>query len=187
MRLPHHLLCYGPGALLLQWEQRISPDISTSVHAYALAIEQHPAVLECVVAYASLLVRFSTPSITAYQLKEYILDLQPSPVSDRSSILHEIPVCYDGPDFTTVAATLKLSAAALIALHTRETYLVYQLGYQPGFAFMGQTPADLAIPRRSSPRARVPAGSVGLAGRQTGIYPTNSPGGWQLIGRCPIP
>lgn len=187
MRLPHHLLSYGPGALLLNWEQRVSPEISTSVHAYAYSIKQHPAVVECIPAYASLLVRFSLPKITSYQLKEYILDLKPAPLDTHQSIRHTIPVCYDGPDILQTAEVLALSVKEVIDLHSSVDYLVYQLGYQPGFAFLGETPAPLTIPRRSSPRARVPAGSVGLAGRQTGIYPSSSPGGWQLIGSCPIP
>ncbi len=186
VRLPHHLLTYGPGALLLNWEQRINPSINASVHAYASAISKHPAVVECVPAYASLLVRFAVPKITAYALREYILDLTPVPLAADQALHHEVPVCYNGPDLEATATTLKLSVKQLIKLHTGKDYLVYQLGYQPGFAFLGETDPALAISRRSSPRANVPAGSVGLAGRQTGIYPSQSPGGWQLIGRSPI-
>ncbi|WP_273447647.1 5-oxoprolinase subunit B family protein, partial [Neolewinella agarilytica] len=91
------------------------------------------------------------------------------------------------PDLLTAAETLELSTDELIGLHTNKDYLVYQLGYQPGFAFLGETDERLAIDRRASPRRSIPEGSVGLAGRQTGIYPTAGPGGWQIIGRCPWP
>ncbi len=187
MRLPHHLHSYGSDALLLTWEQRIDPAISRSVHDYARAVLAHPGVVECVPAYASLLVRFSLRKTSAYQLREYIYALRPAAVPAAPSQRHLVPVCYDGPDLEYVQDTLQLSFQELVALHTGTDFLVYQLGYLPGFAFLGETPPQLEIERRSTPRPRVPSGAVGLAGRQTGIYPSPSPGGWQLIGRCPIP
>ncbi|MEL7162227.1 MAG: 5-oxoprolinase subunit PxpB [Bacteroidota bacterium] len=188
-RKPRTVLPYPPDALLLNWEQRISPAISSGVHAYAHALRQHPAVRECVPGYASLLVRYARPKITAYDLREFIFALNPL-TEETGGILHEIPVCYAddfAPDLPTVAAAIALSPEEIIRLHTDVEYLVYQVGFRPGFAFLGQTDARLEIPRRTSPRRRVPAGTVGLAGRQTGIYPSESPGGWQLIGRCPWP
>lgn len=187
LRLPHHILPYGPGALLINWEQRIAPDISTSVHAYAAALLAHPAVVECIPAYASLLVRFAAAQISAYQLREFIYELRPKTVAPQNVVTHDLPVLYDGPDLDFVAGKLGLSTSEIISLHTSSVYLVYQLGFQPGFAFLGDTPEALEIERRESPRLKVPAGSVGLAGRQTGIYPMDGPGGWQLIGRCPLP
>ncbi|MFT5999894.1 MAG: KipI family sensor histidine kinase inhibitor [Neolewinella sp.] len=187
MRLPRHILPYGPDALLLNWEQRITPGISTSVHAYAAALLAHPAVLECVPAYASLMVRFAPPKISAYQLREFIFELRPSAARPQTSVIHDLPVLYDGPDLEFIFRKLSLSKKDLISLHSAPDYLVYQVGFQPGFAFLGDTSEALAIERRESPRAKVPAGSVGLAGRQTGVYPTDGPGGWQLIGRCPWP
>ncbi|MFK8163798.1 MAG: 5-oxoprolinase subunit PxpB [Lewinella sp.] len=179
------MLPYGPDALLLNWDQRIAPAISTSVHAYAAALLAHPAVLECIPAYASLMVRFAPPRITAYQLREFIFELRPSATRQKNKIFHELPVLYDGPDIDFVSRKLKLSKKKIIGLHTAPTYLVYQVGFQPGFAFLGDTAEALTIGRRESPRSKVPAGSVGLAGRQTGVYPIDGPGGWQLIGRCP--
>ncbi|MEM9527009.1 MAG: allophanate hydrolase subunit 1, partial [Bacteroidota bacterium] len=162
--------------------------MSAGVHAYAQAVAKHPAVVECVPAYASLLVRYAPPKTSAYALEEYIFSLRPQPLAEKAIFRHEIPVCYApslAPDLEQTAALLELTPEALIEFHTNRSYLVYQLGYLPGFAFMGQTAAQLAVARLNSPRARVPAGSVGLAGRQTGIYPLESPGGWRLIGRCP--
>lgn len=189
MRLPRSIRTYGSSALLLEWEARIDPMINQSVHHYARAIAQHPGVAECIPAYASLLVRFLPPKITAYQLREAIYALQLTPDEIPPGVLHELPVCYDpevAPDLLHVAETLALTADQVVDLHTRPTYLVYQLGFLPGFGFLGTTDERLQISRKSNPRRAVPAGSVGLAGRQTGVYPTGSPGGWQLIGRCPV-
>lgn len=187
MRSPHHIVSYGPDALLLNWEQRISPAISAGVHAWAAAIRQHPAVRECVPGYASLLVRFAGPLVSAYDLREFIFGLKPEETEAKSALTHELPVCYDGPDLEAAAAALGLTTSSLIRLHSGQEYLVYQIGFRPGFGFLGQTVPELEIARRPTPRTHVAAGSVGLAGRQTGVYPTDGPGGWQLIGRCPTP
>lgn len=188
MRKPRHILEYGPDALLLTWEDRIDPAISAGVHAYAALVRSHPAVRECVPAYASLLLRFDPAKISVYQLREWLFALDPEPAKASKARRHRLPVVYGGdygPDLEELAATLALTPERLIELHQQPTYRVYQLGYQPGFAFLGLTPPELETPRRADPRPRVPAGSVGLAGRQTGIYPLSAPGGWQLIGRCP--
>lgn len=190
LRLPRQILDYGPDALLLNWEQRIDSGISSAVHAYANLLSEHPAVAECIPAYASLLVRFFPPKITAYALREDIYSLEPSIEGDENSLLQEIPVCYHpdvAPDLVTVAEKLGISQKVLIKLHTSVEYQVYQLGFRPGFGFLGETDKRLKVARRSSPRRSVPAGSVGIAGQQTGIYPSESPGGWQLIGRTPWP
>ena len=101
----------------------------------------------------------------------------------------QIPVCYDfefGFDLKQLARARKFSVDEVIALHTQETYRVYMLGFLPGFAYMGIVNEKIAAPRLSSPRRHVPAGSVGIAGNQTGIYPLDSPGGWNIIGRTPV-
>lgn len=103
--------------------------------------------------------------------------------------LHTIPVLYGGdwgPDLEDVAAFAGLSPVETITLHTSIRYRVYMLGFSPGFPYLGLVPECLAMPRLSTPRTRVPAGSVGIADRQTGIYPSSTPGGWSLIGRTPI-
>ena len=105
----------------------------------------------------------------------------------RSAV--RIPVRYggtDGPDLADVAAFAKISEAEVIARHSGRTYRVFMMGFLPGFPYLGTVDPTIAAPRRATPRVRVPAGSVGIAGSQTGIYPTESPGGWQLIGRTPL-
>ena len=100
-----------------------------------------------------------------------------------------IPVRYggtDGPDLADVAAFARMSEAEVVARHTGRTYRVFMMGFLPGFPYMGTVDPAIAAPRRGTPRLRVPAGSVGIAGSQTGMYPAESPGGWQLIGRTPV-
>jgi inhibitor of KinA len=101
----------------------------------------------------------------------------------------EIPVCYGGlggPDLELVAAHCGLGAGEVAALHAGADYVVHAIGFTPGFPYLGGLPEALHAPRRDTPRVRVPAGSVGIGGAQTGVYPLESPGGWQLIGRTPI-
>jgi inhibitor of KinA len=101
-----------------------------------------------------------------------------------------IPVCYDlslGPDISSLAELHQLSIDEVIKLHTAKTYRVYMIGFLPGFAYMGTVDEKINTPRKAQPRTLVPAGSVGIAGEQTGIYPFDSPGGWQLIGQTPVP
>lgn len=189
MRKPRDILNYGSTAILLQWENRIDELINRSVHAYAKAVQTHPALVDVVAAYASLLLHFDPSKTNAYQLKEWVYALAVKMPAEPVTKLHRLPVVYGGdfgPDLKGVAQQLQLTEEEVVALHTSATYRVYQLGYQPGFAFLGITDERLEIPRHSSPRPKVAAGSVGLAGRQTGIYPYELPGGWQLIGRCPV-
>jgi KipI family sensor histidine kinase inhibitor len=100
-----------------------------------------------------------------------------------------VPAIYGGefgPDLESVTEQLRLSPAEVVARHTASIQSVYMIGFAPGFAYVGDLPAELALPRRATPRERVPAGSVAIAGRQTGIYPRSTPGGWHLIARTPI-
>ena len=99
---------------------------------------------------------------------------------------HRIPVTYDGPDLDAVAAHLGLSARAVAEIHSRPIYRVFMVGFVPGWAYLGPLPEELELPRLHIPRTQVPAGSVAIAGRQTGIYPLPTPGGWHLIGRTSV-
>ena len=110
------------------------------------------------------------------------------PVSEESKSLLTIPVCYDdeyAPDLQHICETKKISKEALVSIHTSKTYRVYMLGFLPGFAYMGELDEAISFPRKKQPGITA-AGSVGIAGRQTGIYPLQSPGGWQIIGRTPL-
>jgi inhibitor of KinA len=130
------------------------------------------------------------PYLFATQLLEEFITV--SSTSKRTVIdnkLIEIPVCYDpslGIDLQTAAISLNCSTETLIQTHSQKIYTVYCLGFLPGFAYMGDVPKGIQLPRHASPRPKVHAGSVGIAGKQTGIYPMASPGGWQIIGRTPI-
>lgn len=190
MRKPRRIMNYGSEALLLEWEQRIDKSLNRSVHTYSKALSQWPEIIDCVPSYASLLVVFIPTPGLQNALRERIYDAQPA-LGDQPIIgaRHELPVLYGGaygPDLAFVSETCGLSREEIIHKHTAISYNVYQLGYVPGFAFLGVTDPELEVPRRVTPRTRVPAGSVALAGRQTAVYPSESPGGWQLIGRCPL-
>jgi KipI family sensor histidine kinase inhibitor len=142
-------------------------------------------------AYCSLLIKFDATKLRHSELeailKKYLDRLEK--VSLPEPRQREIPVCYGGeygPDLTDVAAIHGMTPAQVIELHSSASYLVYFLGFVPGFAYLGELPEALVTPRLATPRRTVPAGSVGIAGNQTGVYPVATPGGWRLLGRTPI-
>lgn len=152
---------------------------------------------EAMPAYASLTIFYDVFSVrknynyfkSAYAFVENFLIKSYENIGEAESFAKrtiEIPVIYDGEDLAYVADYHQISESQVIALHTTPTYRVYMMGFLPGFAYMGGLDARIATPRRSTPRTKVPAGSVGIAGNQTGIYPSESPGGWQLIGRTEL-
>lgn len=129
------------------------------------------------------------PYLFATQLLESFLGDPHNLSQTTTTKLIEVPVCYDpslGIDLKEAAENLNYSIESLIQLHSEKIYTVYCLGFLPGFAYMGDVSKAIQLPRHPSPRANVPAGSVGIAGKQTGIYPLDSPGGWQIIGRTPL-
>ena len=164
-------------------------DEPTAVRFAATVRNASPPWLQDVVpAYASVGVYFDADAI---RTDEVVRWLEALPVSDSGVSVgtrHVIPVCYElGPDLEKVVEHLKLSVEDVIRLHTGAEYTVYAIGFVPGFPYMGYLPAELCgVPRLSSPRVRVEPGSVGVTGRQTGIYPLPRPGGWHLIGRTPL-
>jgi inhibitor of KinA len=120
-------------------------------------------------------------------LKQYLGRLEDVTLPEPRQV--EIPVCYGGeygPDLTDVSEMHGMTPAQVIELHSSTTYVVYFLGFVPGFAYLGELPEALVTPRLATPRRRVPPGSVAIAGRQTGVYPVATPGGWRLLGRTPI-
>ncbi|HEY6183488.1 MAG TPA: 5-oxoprolinase subunit PxpB [Terriglobales bacterium] len=142
-------------------------------------------------AYCSLLINFDLLQLRHDDLeamaRSYLGRLDDETLPEPRRI--EIPVCYEenfSPDLGDVCATLKMTAEQVIALHGSVEYVVYFLGFVPGFAYLGELPTSLEIPRLPSPRRAVPHGSVGIAGNQTGVYPFATPGGWRLIGRTPV-
>ena len=114
---------------------------------------------------------------------------QPFTISTESFREHTIPICYGGmhgPDLVDVARNLQMDPLEIIRVHSQVKYTVFMMGFVPGFAYLGELPDVLTVARRPTPRSKVAAGSLGIAGRQTGIYPIEVPGGWQLIGQTPL-
>ncbi len=146
-----------------------------------------PGVLEAVPTYASLMVIYDRRHVPYPELRQKLLGFAQSlPASNPPGRLIEVPALYDGEDLEEVAATCGLTKEAVIELHSGRDYSVLMLGFSPGFAYMGFVDERLRRPRRKTPRTRVPAGSVAIAGPQTGIYPRTLPGGWNLIGRTSV-
>lgn len=191
--LDWQLLNLGDQGILVRFGSEIDPAIHNRVRRLMLALEAEPCpgVVELVPSYAALAVYYDPlrvePATLRRALRERLSRMEDLPLPPPRRI--ELPVCYGGPfgpDLAEVAAYHGMSEEEVVRLHSQPDYLVYMLGFSPGFPYLGGLPARLATPRRSSPRLRVPAGSVGIAGGQTGVYPTESPGGWQIIGRTPL-
>jgi inhibitor of KinA len=173
----------GDTALLLQLGSRIDTALNAHCHALAAALRKRPGVRDAVAGYATVTVHFDPEKTNANTLRAAagrILGAKPR--VGPSGRLHRIPVRYEGPDLAAAAAELGIDVARLVDLHTRPIYRVFTIGFCPGFAYLGPLPAALQLPRRRVPRTQVPAGSVAIAGEQTGVYPLPTPGGWHLIG-----
>jgi inhibitor of KinA len=183
----------GDAALLLEWPARIDPLVSGRAVALAQAVRAECAahVRDVVVGYCSVTVYFDPLRAEATQIDNELRRIA-SGLLDRAipeGSLIDVDVCYGGefgPDLADVAAFARLTEEDVIALHTAPTYRVYVVGFVPGFAYMASVDPRLALPRRTTPRMRVPAGSVAIAAGQTGIYPMETPGGWHLIGRTHV-
>ena len=179
----------GDRALLITLGNAISPALLGQVLALDRALEDRRprGLLGTVPAYASLLCRFDPGDTDAARLEDSIRGLEGRvDASIPLGSIVDVPTRYDGPDLADVARRTALTPAAVIDAHAGQEYLVYCIGFAPGFAYCGAVPDELAMPRLASPRLRVPAGSIGIAGRQTGIYAVESPGGWNLIGRTAL-
>ncbi len=178
-------------SLLVRFGETIDPVQHRQVLALlrALAERREPGIVNLHPAYASLLIEFDPLRIGVEEISALLAGVDLGTAPDETTCRrHEIPVCYDpelGPDLADVSDLTGLSGEEIVALHTAPEYLIYFLGFSPGFAYLGGLPAALIVPRLASPRKLVPAGSVAIGGEQTGIYPKNSPGGWRIIGRTP--
>ena len=179
-------------ALIIYFDQVVSADTSARVRQATVVLESALAdvLIDLVPSYASLLVIFDLSRIEATTLEQQItalLDVAPT-ASDSVGKLVELPVYYSmesGPDLAEISRAKKVSVEEVIALHQSREYLVYAIGFAPGFAYLGEVDSRIVMPRLDTPRTSVPRGSVGIAGRQTAVYPADSPGGWNLIGLCP--
>jgi inhibitor of KinA len=180
-------------SLLIYFGQQITLDAHERVRKFLLLLEQAPiaGIRNLHPAYCSVLVKFDALKWRHEQLeeilKQYLGRMEDVTLPEPRQV--EIPVCYGGehgPDLIDVSKIHGMTPAQVIELHSSSTYVVYFLGFVPGFAYLGELPQALVTPRLATPRRRVPPGSVGIAGRQTGVYPVATPGGWRLLGRTPI-
>jgi len=197
----------GDGAVVIQFGDDISPLLASRVHRASDALESANLawLAEVLPSYRSVLAQFDphlispNAALEALQAIVKTIDTPDQSGTDSStagnggeddSNIVNIPVCYGeqfGPDLGDVAAHTGLSPEEIVTLHSEPTYLVYMIGFTLGFPYLGGMNPRIATPRLATPRTVVPAGSVGIAGNQTGVYPSASPGGWRLIGRTALP
>jgi inhibitor of KinA len=199
---PYRIFSIGDAAITLDLGNVIDPALNRKVLAIREQILQQPftGLLDCRIAYSSVTLVYDPvavkkahhPENTVFAFLQQYLEAayhKAQALPDTATRTVRIPVCYEdgyGVDLEAAAAQLKLSPEKLITLHLSRSYRVYMIGFLPGFAYMGLTHEQLYIPRKAQP-VPVKAGSVGITGRQTGIYPLHCPGGWYIIGRTPQP
>lgn len=196
---------FGDQAVRVIFGDRIAPSVQQGISRFIRLFDQKPfnGFIEYVPSYTNIVFYYNPLEVieggrkdtsAQSQVIDFLTGLsrctfESVDQESQRKVVH-IPVCYGGdfgPDLDEVADLHHLSASELIRRHSVPEYLVYMLGFAPGFPFLGGLPEELATPRRATPRLKIAAGSVGIAGRQTGAYPLDSPGGWQIIGRTPVP
>ena len=190
----------GDSALVVQFSDSISPSIQKIISAFVGYLEEHPfpGLVDLVPAFSTLTIYFN-PWVLSEKGKTDPYERVQNHVQELAAVLGqkeeqqgrvvEIPVCYGGefgPDLEFVAKYHQISPEEVVATHSGGEYLVYMIGFAPGFPYLGGMDPKIATPRKDHPRSQIPAGSVGIAGIQTGIYPLATPGGWQLIGRTSL-
>lgn len=183
----------GDKSLVMEFGNSISPEINTKIRSMVTAIDESEfhGIEEVIPTYRSILIIYN-PLIIDYQdiidkLKKMETHLNDTS-NDKTRII-ELPTVYGGeygPDIEFVARHNNLTIEEVIEIHSSTDYLLYMLGFTPGFGYLGGMSEKIETPRLQVPRTKIPAGSTGIAGKQTGIYPIDSPGGWQLIGRTPV-
>lgn len=182
----------GDSAILLKFDQKIDPDINQKVVSVVNSLTSNPikGVTGWIPAYCSLMVSYDPMVIHYDQLESQLEEMSSAPSGPAKAPREfNIPVCYGGEfgvDLEEVSKETSLSIKEIIDIHTSTQFRVYMLGFIPGFVYMGSIPPELNCSRKTTPRLKVPSRSVGLAGQQTGIYPTEAPGGWRIIGRTPV-
>lgn len=187
------ILTAGDSSLLIQFGNEISPEINQRIKATVqLMREQHiEGVLDVIPAFCSLLINYDPRVISYSEITKRMRKLLKVEMKaeDEKKKVFEIPVCYGGkygPDLAYIAEHAGMTEEEVIALHSSKDYLIYMLGFLPGFCYLGGLDERLHTPRLATPRIKIDAGSVGIGGSQTGIYPMDSPGGWQLMGMTPV-
>lgn len=183
----------GDTAFLIKLGNDISPETHHKVQNLKQVIERKriQGVIDLTPAYNEIMISYNPDIFTYKELLETLEDIKQneiSKVNESQKVLH-IPVCYDKEfaiDIDIVASTNGISVKDVVRFHTSKEYLVYMLGFTPGFCYLGGMDDRIATPRKEVPRTLIETGSVGIAGKQTGIYPIESPGGWQIIGKTPL-
>ena len=183
----------GDRSLIVELGDEISPAVNKKVQELFSAIDRQRSkgIVDLVPSYRSLLVIYDPLCISLDEIKAGIKDIWNNPDQSRLRQLQtvKIPVVYGGehgPDLQLVAQYHNLTPREVIDFHTSPTYRVYMIGFTPGYPYLGEVPDTIAMPRRETPRILVPKGSVGIAQKQTDIYPVDSPGGWQIVGWTPV-
>src|SRR5215203_729595 len=200
--LPYNIFALGDSALTLDFGNTID----SNVNNYLLQLFNHfkrkkiAGLVDIVPAYSSLSFHYNvftvrqsnSTNLAAFEIIKQTIEkeLEHDLVQEiRPQRKMSIPVCYSGgfaPDIEFIALEKNISIEKIVQVHTEQLYTVYMIGFLPGFPYMGEVNDSITVPRRNEPRAKLAAGSVGIAGKQTGIYPLESPGGWQIIGRTPL-
>lgn len=184
----------GENALILYFGDKASPEIAAKIYQAEKLIREHCAdvLIDLIPSYASILVIFDLFLCDYYQLKNKLhsclVKLQAGSIVDGRLV--ELPAYYgieSAPDLAALAYRAQLSIEEVIRIHQAQEYRVYAIGFAPGFAYLGEVDTRIAAPRLATPRVKVPRGAIAIADRQTAIYPSVSPGGWNLIGLCPTP
>ena len=191
---PLKFLSQGETGLVVEFGNAIDPAVNTRVHSLArrVAAECRNVVEAVVPTYRSFLIFFDPLLISRQELVAKIEKLASEPTDPKTAAVSKtvlIPTLYGGeagPDLEFVASHNQLTSAEVIQIHSSVPYRIYMIGFTPGFPYLGGMSEKIAAPRLKTPRTKIPAGSVGIAGTQTGLYPVESPGGWQLIGRTPL-
>lgn len=183
----------GDSGILIRFGNTITEEINKKVHDLQLNLEtmKTEGIIEMVPAYTDLLILYNPLKNSFKSMSQSIEEAIEKPKSSKTQQqrLIKIPTCYEGEygaDLDEVSKNTGLSKDEIVKIHSSSKYLVYMLGFTPGFSYLGGMDERIACPRKKIPRQDIPAGSVGIADKQTGIYPIESPGGWQLIGRTPL-
>ncbi len=183
----------GDLGIQILFSQVISPEVNQMIRAFMLALDQEKikGIVEMVPTYTAISIYYNPTKFRYYELVQRLEGVYKklNNVELPPARLVKIPVLYGGeggPDLTYVAEYHQMTVDEVIKLHTSRSYLVYMIGFTPGFPYLGGLPDELATPRLTNPRKKISGGSVGIGGKQTGIYSIDAPGGWQIIGHTPV-
>ena len=182
---------YSQNSILVNWPQSISTEISTDINTFCKALCNDENIIEFRKGYCSLLIQFNSENISYNHFRVYLINIYKNlkEINIVKPLVWDIPVCYDNifsSDMNEYSKKISLSKDEIIQLHSSKTYYLHMYGFLPGFMYLGGLDSKLQISRKTIPSRRVLKGSVAVGGSQTGIYPSNSPGGWYVIGNTPI-